>query len=324
MKPKISVIVPIYKVEAYIHKCIDSIINQTYKNIEIILIDDESPDACGKICDEYAKQDERIVVIHQKNKGLSGARNAGLKVATGDYIGFVDSDDWIGLDMYKTMLDILLKHNLDIVECGFNETNRDLYYDKEFKLDLQIENSITALKRIIKNTQFSVWRRLYKKSIIKDSNFMLYKTSEDIYFTIDNIIKINKMGVIKFPFYNYRPNPDSITKSSYNLTRLNDSIAGSLYIQKTLAFNSDKDFKIIIKNHMLAKFLLHYKRLNYNSHIDLKYKNRKKIRNLIIQNYFISDQHDLYLKLARYLSVRSFCFLIKCNMLKHKILKTNQ
>ena len=99
-EPKISVIVPVYKVEPYLRKCLDSIINQTYRNLQIILVDDGSPDNCGAICDEYASKDSRIEVIHEENGGVSAARNAGLKLAAGDYIGWVDSDDWIEPDMY--------------------------------------------------------------------------------------------------------------------------------------------------------------------------------------------------------------------------------
>ncbi|HCI64916.1 MAG TPA: glycosyl transferase, partial [Clostridiales bacterium] len=104
MNPLISVIVPVYRVEAFLPRCLDSIRGQTYKNLEIILVDDGSPDNCGKICDEYAEMDSRIRVIHKKNGGLSSARNAGLDVAVGDYIGFVDSDDWIAPEMYETLL----------------------------------------------------------------------------------------------------------------------------------------------------------------------------------------------------------------------------
>ncbi|HEY8803664.1 MAG TPA: glycosyltransferase, partial [Clostridium sp.] len=101
--PLISIIVPIYKVEVYIRNCVDSILNQTYKNLEIILVDDGSPDNCGNICEEYSSKDKRIKVIHKKNGGLSSARNAGLDIASGEYIGFIDSDDWIEGDMYESL-----------------------------------------------------------------------------------------------------------------------------------------------------------------------------------------------------------------------------
>ena len=99
MSPKISIIVPVYKVELYLEKCINSILNQTFKDFELILVDDGSPDRCGEICDEYAKKDNRIVVVHKENGGQASARNVGLDIARGDYIGFVDSDDWIERDM---------------------------------------------------------------------------------------------------------------------------------------------------------------------------------------------------------------------------------
>lgn len=117
-QPKISVIVPVYKVEAYLHRCLDSIIGQTYGNLEIILVDDGSPDNCGAICDEYAT-DPCVRVIHQENGGVSAARNAGLRVATGEWIGFVDGDDWIEPDMYAYLLQLGLEHGADVVQCGF-------------------------------------------------------------------------------------------------------------------------------------------------------------------------------------------------------------
>ena len=112
--PKISVIVPVYKVEKYLDKCVESIVNQTYKNLEIILVDDGSPDNCPAMCDEWAEKDERIRVIHKENGGLADARNAGMDIATGDYIGFVDSDDWIEPNMYEVLLKNALKYDADI------------------------------------------------------------------------------------------------------------------------------------------------------------------------------------------------------------------
>ena len=114
---KISIIVPVYQAEKYISKCIESIVNQTYKNLEIILIDDGSTDRSGEICDEYGKKDNRIVVVHNKNKGVSVARNCGLDIATGDYITFVDSDDYIDLQMYSEMMKVVEKYSCDVVMC---------------------------------------------------------------------------------------------------------------------------------------------------------------------------------------------------------------
>lgn len=123
MKELISVIVPIYRVEKYLEPCIESIINQTYKNLEIILVDDGSDDNCGEICDKYAKIDARIKVIHKKNAGLNNARKSGIKIASGKYIGYVDGDDWIEPDMYETLLRNAVKYNVDVVETGVIESN---------------------------------------------------------------------------------------------------------------------------------------------------------------------------------------------------------
>ena len=119
--PLVSVVVPIYNVELYLKECVDSILSQTYKNIEVILVDDESPDLCGKICDDYVAMDGRIKVVHKKNGGLSDARNAGMKVATGDLITFVDSDDYISKDFVKILFEAMSENNSDIAIAKYEE-----------------------------------------------------------------------------------------------------------------------------------------------------------------------------------------------------------
>lgn len=132
-QPLISVIVPVYKVEPYLRQCVDSIINQTYTNLEIILIDDGSPDRCPEICDEYAAKDSRVRVIHQKNSGVSAARNAGLNIASGDYIGFVDADDWIEPNMYEELLRSILQFGSDYSYCSFSHFKTDgSFYSENF------------------------------------------------------------------------------------------------------------------------------------------------------------------------------------------------
>ena len=129
MNPLISVIVPVYKAEKYLDKCVQSIVNQTYKNLEIILVDDGSPDNCPEMCDEWAKKDSRIKVIHKENGGVSSARNAGLDNSFGDYIGFVDSDDFIENDFYECLYDNLVENGADISFCTFktlDEKNRGI------------------------------------------------------------------------------------------------------------------------------------------------------------------------------------------------------
>ena len=128
--PKLSVIVPIYNVEQYIHKCVDSILNQNFKDFELILVDDGSPDSCGKICDEYAQKDERVKVIHKVNGGLSDARNFGLEKAKGEYVSFIDSDDWVDENIYSESLKYMEENDLDIVCFDVTEvrTNKNLVF----------------------------------------------------------------------------------------------------------------------------------------------------------------------------------------------------
>ena len=118
MQPLISVIIPVYKVELYLRECIDSVLAQTYQNLEVILVDDGSPDQCGSICEQYAEKDNRVCVIHKENGGLSDARNAGIDVAKGEYIGFVDSDDWVAPDMYECLYKASVEYNAEFVVCG--------------------------------------------------------------------------------------------------------------------------------------------------------------------------------------------------------------
>ena len=141
---KISVIIPVYKVEKYLDKCVESIVNQTYKNLEIILVDDGSPDNCPAMCDEWAEKDERIRVIHKENGGVSSARNAALEVATGDYIGFVDSDDWIELDMYEYLVSLILDNDAQIAII-YDMLRRNYSKVGIYKYDaFNVENSLSG------------------------------------------------------------------------------------------------------------------------------------------------------------------------------------
>lgn len=218
----ISVIVPVYKVERYLHRCIDSIINQTYKDLEIILIDDGSPDRCGVICDEYSKKDSRIKVIHQTNKGLSSARNRGLDIVSGDYIAFVDSDDYLDNDMYETLLEVAESENADVVECGYRwikpEGIRDLNNDRS----IDTYNNLEALEALYFGEQISggvsivVWNKLYKSKLLKDIRFV-DGLSEDIEFTPKVYYAANRLVKYNYNFYNFYFSPDSLSRSVYGL-----------------------------------------------------------------------------------------------------------
>ena len=153
MNSLISVIVPIYNVEKYLDRCVESIINQTYKNLEIILVDDGSPDNCTQMCDDYAKKDSRIRVVHKENGGLSDARNAGMEVATGEYVSFIDSDDYISLDFYETLFQTMIDNDSDIVECSVVKFYENGKFD-EYSDDQMIKNfnTVDGLEGLIVKT----------------------------------------------------------------------------------------------------------------------------------------------------------------------------
>lgn len=224
--PVISIIIPIYKVEKYIHQCIESVINQTYKNLEIILVDDGSPDNCPQICDSFAEKDNRIKVIHKENSGLVSARQAGLKAAAGDYVGFVDGDDWIEPDMYEKIALAIDETNADGAICEFfysyvdKETKSDYALDQRFYSREDIENKIFPTM-LFKQPYYSFgifpncWTKVFKKEILRNNLYNVDKRirlGEDISFTYPCIMDCSSICYVDNALYHYRINPESMTK----------------------------------------------------------------------------------------------------------------
>lgn len=214
MTPLVSIIVPIYKVEPYLRRCLDSIVNQTYTNLEIILVDDGSPDGCPQICDEYAAKDERIVVIHKENGGLSDARNAGLDICKGEYISFVDSDDWVDERYIEILFDLLTKENADIAIGEIKKTNTF-----EQSLSFKANSFITYLptetiKRMFAKTEASfiaAWGKIFRSGIFSDLRFPRSKIHEDEYVNYIWFSKSNKVVYTDTILYYYFSRSDSIT-----------------------------------------------------------------------------------------------------------------
>lgn len=224
---KISIIVPIYKVEKYLRQCIDSIINQTYKALEIILVDDGSPDSCPEICDEYAKNDSRIKVVHKKNGGLMSARQAGLGVATGEYVGFVDGDDWIKPEMYARFAEAIEKYSPDMALCEFffSYPDRDdsssqrlsrPFFDKK-QLEEEIYPTMLFRDRFY---SFGVnpccWSKVFKKELLEKNLYKVtpeIKIGEDAAFTYPCLLDAQSLAYIGDCLYYYRINQESMTKA---------------------------------------------------------------------------------------------------------------
>ena len=233
MNPLISIIVPVYNVEDYLKACLDSIINQTYKNLEIILIDDGSTDNSGKICDEYAGKDNRIKLIHKPNVGLSDARNAGLEIAKGEYIGFVDSDDYIAEDMYEFLYNLVVDNDLDVAMCASCDVHEDgtVKTPKIFKTIF-----INEKEKIIENLfvnqagglAISVCNKLFKKKVIKNCKFTVGKTSEDVFFVLKWIENTDKFCRISDVKYYYVQHMHSITHQQLYTPKILDVIEAYL------------------------------------------------------------------------------------------------
>ena len=212
MNELISIIVPVYNVEQYLNKCVESIINQTYKNIEIILVNDGSTDNSGKLCDELKLRDDRIQVIHKQNGGLSDARNAGLKIAKGEYIGFVDSDDYIAKDMFETLYNLNKKYNSEISIVSFYEIYKDKIIGVRNSKNLQELNKIDAIKELLidTNIQSYAWNKLFKKELFEGLEFPTNKNFEDIATTLLLFERANKIVLFEEPKYYYVRRDNSI------------------------------------------------------------------------------------------------------------------
>ncbi|MBM7651849.1 glycosyltransferase family 2 protein [Neobacillus cucumis] len=210
MNPKISIIVPVYKVEPYIRKCVDSILAQTLTDFELILVDDGSPDNCGVICDEYANIDKRVKVIHKENGGQATARNAALDIAKGDYIGFVDSDDWIEPDMYELLYNMCEKNHCEIANCS-----SIIYFKnkmvKNGKHSLTIHNRNQSMRAMLEGELYDevVWTKLIKRNLLEDVRFPVGVMYEDTAFTYKVIHKANKVCCIGASKYHYIKRDDS-------------------------------------------------------------------------------------------------------------------
>lgn len=203
----ISVIVPVYNMEQYLERCINSIVDQTYRNLEIILVDDGSTDRSPRMCDEYAAKDGRIKVVHKVNGGLSDARNAGLQVATGTYIGYVDSDDWIEPQMYQRMYEACIEHQAQVAVCRYAKIYRD-HVDREGNGQVTVFDREGILKIYLMDqpeyvVYNSVWSKLFAREVVEGVLFPVGKNSEDIMYTTKAFCKLEKAVYIDECFYDY-------------------------------------------------------------------------------------------------------------------------
>lgn len=226
MNKQISIIVPIYNVEKYLRRCIDAILNQTISNLEIILVDDGSPDLCPQICDEYAKRDNRIVVIHQENGGLSAARNAGIKAAKGEYIGFVDSDDYISPNMYELLYDNIEHYDADIAICNFEYVDDNgNALNRPSPMKTEVLTNKQALRKLEEKRwtyYVTAWNKLYRRSLFDEVTFPIGKLNEDSAIMHELFHKSRQIATIDDKLYYYVQRNNSIISGGYNVKRLDE------------------------------------------------------------------------------------------------------
>lgn len=220
---KVSIIVPVYKVEKFLERCVESIIKQTYQNIEIILIDDESPDECPKMCDQYEIKDNRIKVIHKKNGGLSDARNAGLDIASGEYIAFVDSDDWIESDFIETLYMNAEREKADISVVGYQliwEDGRIRRFSRDE--EYYVFDRENAIRELLKQQKFQcmVCQKMYRKQIFETIRFPVGKIYEDVAIGLSTFLKAERVVVSGKVKYNYFQRSDSIVNAKFDKRKL--------------------------------------------------------------------------------------------------------
>ena len=248
MQPELSIIIPVYNVEEYLDKCIESIFNQSFKNFEIILVNDGSTDRSEDICNKYSKVDSRIKLISQKNLGVSVARNVALDIARGEYIGFVDLDDYIHYDMYNIMIETAIKTSSDMVICDYINIFEN-YEGKDIKINKVSIYNFTPheiLNKLFVKGKFDVvpWNKLYKKSLFCNLRFKVNRVNKDEFLIHEIIYKCKKISIIDSKLYYYRHRPGSIMNSKFEIRKFDRLYALSKRVE---FFYENNEIELMMK-----------------------------------------------------------------------------
>lgn len=296
----ISIVVPVYKVEKYLKRCVDSLLNQTFKDIEVVLVDDGSPDNCPKICDDYSKIDERIVVIHKKNGGLSSARNAGLDKIKGDFVFFIDSDDWLASnDVLEKMYDKAVKEKADFVFAKNNSASDDEQHcGRLIKKYKQID-----LLFLSNPYFFTAWNKLFERSLFPYLRFTEGRINEDVDIIPLVFLKSKKIAFYDECTYNYYVNPLSITRKNFSEKRF-DMFKSVNHVYKEFS-GTDKQKKVFYEN--LFGFQL------FSLYIDILKKTSGNERKFNISKFL---QLLKYYDFKNYFKICFSCFLKYENFLR--------
>ena len=293
----ISVIVPVYNIEEYLDKCVESIIKQTHENLEILLIDDGSTDHSGKKCDAWAKKDYRVKVIHKENGGVSSARNVGLEIATGKYIGFVDSDDCINENMYKKLMNQMIETNSDMCFCNYVYINNKENTTVNTQLFCEKKNDKnTIMKKMFecKNANFAVWNKLIKREFLKNIRFdESIKIYEDAVFNFECLDKMETIAFVEEYLYFYEVGRESSALHKFNLPKKITMLDAMIKIDQILEKNNlDIKERFYQQAEFIGKIHL-YEKLAKKENLTIDFTKYKKIAKEYIKNGLLRQKIGL-------------------------------
>ena len=255
-RPLVSVVLPIYNVEKFLDRCITSVVNQTYDNLEIILVDDGSPDNCPEMCDEWAERDSRIKVIHKENAGLGMARNSGIEAATGEYICFFDSDDYVDEQIIEKCINNAAQNNSDVVLFGHTNADADgriepvpvLANKLVYNGNSLINELLPALLTLSIVVGISAWGKMYRLNLLKEQSIYFKSEreiiSEDAYFVLELLGKISCASILPENLYYYYKNENSLT----SVYRADRQVKNDIYLQKSLEYCEKNGYPEVVKN----------------------------------------------------------------------------
>lgn len=297
MAPKVSIVVPVYNVEKYLDRCMNSLLNQTLQEIEIILVEDGSPDNCPQICDNYAEKDVRIIVVHKKNEGLGLARNSGIEIATGEYIAFVDSDDFMKLNAFENMYNACVKESAQMCMAGYytyntnSKTEEKITLFKKYQVFTEEQINCIAYKMVGSPPEhssdeyygMSVWKNLYNLNFLRENEIIFHSereyVSEDAIFHLNAVPKMEKIVALKECFYYYCNNDDTTLTSTFKDSKFQQY--KKLYLKEIELVNNNKNNeygKLCVTRMFLGNIRNHMKQLSVsNDSVASKYKKAKTI-----------------------------------------------
>jgi glycosyltransferase EpsJ len=297
----VSVVVPIYNVEKWLERCLATILNQPFTDLEIILVNDGSTDNCGKICEQYAQIDKRIKVVHKENRGLSSARNAGIEAATGKYIVFIDPDDVISQEYFEVLLSTAEKYNCDAVVSGYKKVPINDIVVPGFKLNevMNGKDFVLSSSNIHSNNDLCfVWRYCYRLDVIKESNIKFNEQvfiGEDVIFNLEFLLKSSRVCAIQSNYYDYTVNnPDSLMRVPFK-PKLEQSLVKQYEVRKRLSKKygllEDREYRTDMANYYLNTI---YRRLLQNLRGNKESLNiNKELKRIINYEMFIDSLQEI-------------------------------